>query len=589
MPRFRFFNSSAPRGAWLLATSCLALWSAGVSAQTPPPLPYPDPLSPVLQTNPQQPPRFQKFTRPTLAPLGPPVNSWAPASGAGVTGFDSTNARKKTKPKSTTQAGNPLTPGGDVNAAASDAISPIDSTTPINAQAIAPGTALPLTVTRYQTPPPESPSLATTLGAPPVELGPIRKLPPKPKAHIEPEDPFAPVGIRAGAFDLYPAVEFIGGYSSNPGQTSGGPGAALYTVAPELRVQSNWSRHELKADLRGSYTGYSPDETPTLSRPYFNGRVDGRIDVARTTQVDLNTRLLISTDNPGSPNLQAGIAKLPVFATFGGSAGVTHQFNRFELGIKGDIERTQYQDSTLTDGTTASNADRNYNQYTGTLRAGYELMPGVKPYVEFSSDSRVHDLAEDVNGFQRDSTGVTGKVGSTVELQRRLTGEVAVGYTQRQYADPRFDNLDTLIGSASLIWTATALTTVKLSASSIVGESTIPGVSGIVYRDVGLQIDHALRRWLIATLKLGFGVDTYNGGTDTSTGVAAICDCVITTPGETGPDRQDLRYEVGFGLTYKLNRDVWLKGELRRDWLHSNVAGNDYTADTYLLGLRLQR
>ena len=128
-------------------------------------------------------------------------------------------------------------------------------------------------------------------------------------------------------------------------------------------MQSNWSRHELKADLRGSYTGYSPDETPTLSRPYFNGKVDGRIDVTRDTRIDLGTRVLVSTDNPGSPNLQAGLAKLPVFTTFGGSAGIGQNFNRFELAVKGDAERTVYQNSTLTDGTTASNEDRNYNQY----------------------------------------------------------------------------------------------------------------------------------------------------------------------------------------------------------------------------------
>ncbi len=97
----------------------------------------------------------------------------------------------------------------------------------------------------------------------------------------------------------------------------------LYTVAPELQLRSNWSRHELKADLRGSYTGYSPDTSPTLSRPNFNGKVDGRVDVTKDTRIDLGTRLLVSTDNPGSPNLRPDLAKLPVYATFGGTAGVT--------------------------------------------------------------------------------------------------------------------------------------------------------------------------------------------------------------------------------------------------------------------------
>ena len=128
----------------------------------------------------------------------------------------------------------------------------------------------------------------------------------------------------------------IGGYDTNPSHAAGGSGAKLYTVAPELQVQSDWSRHELKADLRGSYTGYNPDETPTLSRPFFDGKVDGRIDVTKTTRIDLNTRALVSTDNPGSPNLQAGLAKLPVFTTVGGSAGIAQRFNRFELAVKGE-------------------------------------------------------------------------------------------------------------------------------------------------------------------------------------------------------------------------------------------------------------
>ena len=47
------------------------------------------------------------------------------------------------------------------------------------------------------------------------------------------------------------------------------------------------------------------------------------------------------------------------------------------------------------------------------------------------------------------------------------------------------------------------------------------GVSGVIYNDVGLQIDHAFRRWLIGTLKLGLGVDTYKGGSTGDTTLSA--------------------------------------------------------------------
>jgi hypothetical protein len=524
-----------PRGSRLLAAACVLLWGADAMAQT---AVFPDPLAPKLQTDPRNPPRFQTFSRPALAQLGPPATFTPPPSAAGDTGFDSTNSRKvkaKAKPKSRS--------------------------------AIAPGPAKPASVSPYQKPAKSGTgAYAAAPGTPPVELGPIRPQPKKRKAHTEPDDPYAPLGVHAGAFTLYPAIELIGGYDTNPAHAATAKGASLYTVAPELQAQSNWSRHELKADLRGSYTGFNPDATPTLSRPYFNGKVDGRVDVTKDTRIDLSGRLLVSTDNPGSPNLQAGLAKLPIFTTVGGSAGLGQRFNRFDLSVKGDVERTVYQNSTLTDGSTASNDDRDYNQYGGTLRGGYELSPGVTPFVEVGADTRVHDLNTDVFGFQRNSNGVTGKIGTSFVLSRLLTGEISLGYTRRVYEDPRLENVAGLVGDASLVWTADALTTVKLTGKSTVGESTVPGLSGVFYRDVGLQIDHSFRRWLIGTVKLGFGLDDY-----------------------AGLSREDKRFLAGLGLTYKLNRSTQIKGEVRQEFLRSNVTGNDYTATIFLLGLRLQR
>ena len=50
--------------------------------------------------------------------------------------------------------------------------------------------------------------------------------------------------------------------------------------------------------------------------------------------------------------------------------------------------------------TIATNDDRNFNQYGGVGRVSYDLMPGVKPFVEVEGDSRVHDLQLDRNGYR---------------------------------------------------------------------------------------------------------------------------------------------------------------------------------------------
>ena len=525
VPRLPRPMSAALYGAGVLTAACaLAFGSGAALAQMTAPE-FPDPLAPTA---------------------------------AGDTGFDSTN-KNKAKAKAAAKTKSKPKVGSDASAATTD---------------VAPAPA----ISPYQKPFQASGNgayAAAPAGAPPVEIGPIRKPVPKRKAHSEPDDPYAPLGVHAGSFLLYPAIDMIGGYDTNPARAPSAKGATLYSVAPELR---------------GSYTGYSPDAEPTLSRPNVNGKVDGRVDVTSMTRIDLGGRLLVATDNPGSPNLQAGLAKLPIYTTYGGSAGVGQKINRFDLSLTGDAERTAYQASKLTDGSTASNDDRNYDQYSVKLRGGYELTPGVTPFVEASTDTRRHDLVTDSFGYRRNSKGVTGQLGSTFELSRLLTGEVAAGYTRRDYDDARLAQLSGLIGNASLVWTANALTSVKFTAASAIAESTIAGVSGVFSRDIGLQIDHSFRRWLIGSVKFGAGFDSYKG-TDIATGgtTVAICDCVVSTPGGTAADREDKRYSAGLGLTYKLNRTTQIKGEFRQDWLRSNVSGNDYTASIFMLGLRFQQ
>jgi hypothetical protein len=190
----------------------------------------------------------------------------------------------------------------------------------------------------------------------------------------------------------------------------------------------------------------------------------------------------------------------------------------------------------------------------------------MKPFIELDADRRQHDLPVDFSGFARDSDGRAVKLGSTFELSRILTGQVALGYMERTYADPRLLDLNGPTFDASLTWVASALTTVKLNATTTANETTLAGVSGVFTHELGIEVDHAFRTWLEATLKFTGDRDDYVGNA-----------------------RQDDRYVASAALTYKLNREWQLKGELRREWLASNQPGNNYQAYVALLGVRLQR
>ncbi|MBN8921252.1 MAG: outer membrane beta-barrel protein [Rhizobiales bacterium] len=463
-------------------------------------------------------PRQQRAQRPQRRAGTGRTYGHPPGFGAGRTGFVSTNAPRPPEPASPERSDDPL--------AALTAPAPL-ATRPVSFGA--------------------APEAQSAIGRPAsprpgVTIAPILYSPALLGQRTWPvdDDPFGPLGVRAGSFIVRPAVEAGGGYDSNPARTPGGRGSWFYQVAPEIQARSDWSRHELTAVLRGTYIGY--DSTPSMDRPTMEARANA------------------------SPDLPAGIARLPIYTTVGSTGGLTHRFNRLEVTLKGNIDRVSYENSKLLDGSTVSNRDRDYDQYGMLARVAYEVMPGFKPFAEFTADTRLHDLKFDRYGLQRNSDGITGRAGTTFAFSPKLIGEASVGYLTRTYKDPTLPDLGGLIFDGSLVWQASGLTTAKLTARSTADETVLPGVSGVLRRDGALQVDHAFRRWLIGTATVAYGLDTYRGD-----------------------GREDQRYLASIGVLYKLNRDIYVKGELRREWMRSNVAGVDYDANIAMLTVRLQR
>ncbi len=252
-------------------------------------------------------------------------------------------------------------------------------------------------------------------------------------------------------------------------------------------------------------------------------------------------------------------------AALGGTLGVDQSFNRLQLSAGATVDRTTYQHSKLTDGTLAPNDDRNFNQYGGVGRVSYDLLPGVKPFAEIEGDTRVHDTVVDRGGFMRDSSGGYARAGTSFELTRLLTGELSIGYAARNYVDPRLNRLEGLLTTASLVWTATPLTTAKFLSDTQVAETTLAGASGTLVRTYTVEVDHDFRRWLTAIGKFTFGTLDYQGF-----------------------GRNDKTYSLQGDVIYKMTRNLWVKGSLRHDILDSNIAGANSAGTVVMLGVRLQ-
>ena len=390
-------------------------------------------------------------------------------------------------------------------------------------------------------------------------------IPAKSRPAVE-SDPYAPAGIGVGSLRLVPYIEADGGYDSNPNRASTGvQGSSMLRTELGGTLKSDWSVHQLTGDWKFGYSKYSGD--PTADRPDGQGKLDLRLDATRDTALDLELRGNLDSQRPGSTEFTAtNVRGRPLITTVGTSFGVTEKFNRLELGLHGSLDRTEYEDATLTDGTTLPLSVDNYSAYGLQARIAYEMTPGIKPFVEVSADQRRRDHPVDSSGFLRDSSGIGAKLGSSFELTRLLTGELAVGYAQRSYADTRVPLLSGATVDAALIWTATPLTTVTLKAATSLNETTVPFAAGAVTHTFSTEVSHALLRNLTIGATGSLGINDYQG-----------------------VSLHEVTLSGGLKADYNLTRSLVVRGSFTHERLQSSAIGSDYTANVFMLGLRLQR
>ncbi len=401
----------------------------------------------------------------------------------------------------------------------------------------------------------------------PVAAGPtVAALPvPPPTRRPRPDPtPFAPIGYTIGSLRLTPFVEQSLGFDSNPNQTAVGVKPSGFSrTEGGFDLLSLWSSNELRANMHGGYNEFFSD--PSANRPDAAGTVNYRFDVNHDIALDAEGRFAITTQRPGSPELNVDVKDRPLVSSFGTSVGGSDSIGRLTLALHGTFDRTEYQNGVLPDGTVVILDDQNFNAYGVTGKASYELTPGLKPFVQITADTRVHDQRIDISGFARDSNGLSGLVGSSFELTHLITGEISAGYGDRAYQDRRLRNLRGPLVDGSLVYAITPLTTLTLHATTSFDETTVVGSPGSESRLVSLQISHELLRNLTLT-----GIVSYLN-----------TDYVNSTIKEN-------TISGTLKASYNVSRSIVLDATYNHQTLFSTQPSSGFSQDAFMVGLRLQ-
>ena len=369
-----------------------------------------------------------------------------------------------------------------------------------------------------------------------------------------PHPEYDPLGIHVSNFLVYPSLYLGGTYDDNIYGLPNGTSDVVGVIKPEVSAVSQWSRHQLTADLTAEFDEYADHSAESADQ--FNATLRGRIDVDRNTQITILGSEALITEPRTSPDSLAAFQE-PVQYTEGQiDVGAYHTFDRIRLSGSVNFANYQYQNVKLANGETYDERSRDESSIYEVLRADYAIGPKITAFVSVSPNQSFFDEQPPQVQLNYNSEGVSLLGGVDFQVTHLITGEIGMGYYTQHYDDAHFGEASGFDYNAQMKYFPTQLTTVTLKVQHSIAPSGIPQ-SPSTFENVGsLGVDYELLR-----------------------------NCVISAHGEydqytyPGLSRRDDRYGAGAQVRYLLNRAITLTLSFNHLTQTSDGLGRGYDFD----------
>jgi hypothetical protein len=379
---------------------------------------------------------------------------------------------------------------------------------------------------------------------------------------------YDPLGVRLGSFVLLPELTLQEQYETNIFFTENNEEDDFITrVMPGATLRSDWNNHQLTLET-GADLGFYASNTDEDFQDYFVG-ASGRVDIKRSTQLNLRTRYRRAHESRESPDDADAVAGMRVadepteLDVYSAGASLRHDFGRLNGTLGGTFDRLSFQDPDAIGGGSINEHERDRNVYEGTLRVGYEIQPEYEAFVLGSYNVREYDGLE--GGVDRDSDGYGIAVGMQVDFGGIVFGDFFAGFREQSYDDSTLNDLNGFGAGADITWNVTGLTTITGSLLGDIRETTSAGASGRQVATGEIGIDHELRRNIIVGANIIGVRDDYEG-----------------------INRTDWVYGAGADATYLINRYLRAGAEYEFRERDGESSTDDFTNHVFLIRLGLQ-
>ncbi|MEI9891053.1 MAG: outer membrane beta-barrel protein [Caulobacteraceae bacterium] len=324
-----------------------------------------------------------------------------------------------------------------------------------------------------------------------------------------PHPGYDPNPVQLGGFTALPkldaGVEFNDNiYAVNTGKKSD----TIWTVNPEVDIQSNWSRNALQAFVRSATREYSKYSSETTT-DYQVGAA-GRLD-AGEAKLSAGGDTGEMTEPRTSPSTTSGNTHPVRYQQTDGFFSAVQELNRVRLTGRIDIANLDYTNGVDPAGHSVLEDDRDRTDYVYSGKAEYAISPDTAVYLNAAYNDHQYRLTPPTVALNKSSHGETVSGGANFDLTNTIRGDIQVGWMQQQFAANVLRTYSGFSALASVEWFPTQLTTVTLTGSRQVQDSATATSAIYIASGVGGQIDHELLRNLILTGRVGYEDDAYQG------------------------------------------------------------------------------
>lgn len=387
------------------------------------------------------------------------------------------------------------------------------------------------------------------------------------RSRVRPD--YAALGLRAGAFMLFPELSVTEIYDDNVYLDSRGEEADFITVLrPNLRLISNWNRHALEAELGGALGFYARISDEDYQDVY--AKLDGRVDVSALSQIRAGVAFRKLHSERDSPD-DTDALRPTEYYSYATTADYIREFGRIKLTVGGEIERLDYLDNEqLGPGGVIefNNDDRDRLETYGRARAAYVFNAGSNIYLEsrfgrIDYDAGRDDNLDPISAVDRDSMDYRTVVGIESDLDGIVFGNVYAGYIRRDFDDRDLSTIEGFTVGGKVTWNVTPLTTVVADAGRTISTTTISNASGAIVTEAGVAVDHELLRNVILQFKTRWKESDYDG-----------------------IERVDDTFKVGVAADVLLNRNFTLSADYTHAERLSDSSADEYSQNLLLLSLK---